>query len=230
MENSTEPTILQQLEDEIVAGALKPGEHLREVALAKRLGVSRTPLRNALTRLSEMGWVRLVPNVGAFVREVSAAEVAELFLVRRELEGLAAELVCRRWNETLAAELRALADDYKQHRLAGRYYETRMANVKFHRAIVDASGCAALGDSVTRMRLILRSEMGRHPFEDQIGITPPETAVTHYDMLEALGSGDPAKARRAAVQHLEQVRVRLLEQLFAGAVPVGAGQGGEVNA
>jgi DNA-binding GntR family transcriptional regulator len=215
MTKAPEGTLLEQLEDEIVSGALKPGTHLGEVALAARLGVSRTPLRSALALLAERGMVRIVPNVGAFVAEINPAEVAELFLVRRELEGLAAELVCKRWNPALAKKLRELADNYKEHRLAGDYYETRQANCNFHRAIVDASGCNALAETITRMRLIVRSEMARHPFEDRLGSTPAEKAVTHYDMIKALASGDPSKARVAAQQHLDQVRLRV-EQLVGG--------------
>ncbi len=210
---STDSALLEQLEDEIVSGTLPPGTHLGEVALAARLGVSRTPLRNALAILAERGWIRTIPNVGSFVAEITPAEGAGLFLVRRELEGLAAELVCKRWTPELARELRALADIYKEHRLAGRYYETRQANCKFHRAIVEASGCQALIDTITRMRLIVRSEMARHPFEKQLGATPSEKAVTHYDLIKALASGSPHKARAAAEQHLEQVRVRILELL-----------------
>jgi len=205
-----EKPVLERLEDEIVSGALPPGAHLREVALAERLGVSRTPLRETLTRLAEMGWVRLIPNVGAFVREITASEVAELFLVRKELEGLAAALACRRWTPDLALELRRLADEYREHRLAGRYYETRVANCRFHRCIVEHSGCQALIDTIQRGRLILRSEMARHPFEERLGETPPEKAVTHYNILEALESGDSQRARQAAERHLEQVRERLV--------------------
>ena len=83
IEKPPETTLLEQLEDEIVSGALKPGTHLGEVALAARLGVSRTPLRSALALLAERGMVRIVPNVGAFVAEITPKEVAELFLVRR---------------------------------------------------------------------------------------------------------------------------------------------------
>ncbi|MCZ7649129.1 MAG: GntR family transcriptional regulator [Planctomycetota bacterium] len=207
---TTQLSLAEQIEEEILAGDLAPGSHLAEVKLAQRFGVSRTPLRQALAKLAEMGWVRLVPNVGAFVREIPAREVAELFHVREQLEGLAAELLASHWNDELSARLQGLADAYREHRLAGRYYETRMANCLFHRAIVDASGCEALAETVTRMRLILRSEMARHPFEPQLGQTPPDAAVTHYDLLDALASGQPRQAREAAVRHLEQVRVRLL--------------------
>ena len=210
-EVSAELSVLERLENEIIESRLPPGTHLVETALAARLGVSRTPLRNALARLAEMGWVRIVPNVGGFVRELTPIEVAELFLVRRALEGIAAEMTCKRWTPELEANLRRLADEYKEHRLAGRYFETRRANCKFHRAIVDASGCQALMETITRGRLIVRSEMARHPFEQQLGSTPEKTAVTHYHILDALASGDPAQARRMAEQHLEQVRTRLLD-------------------
>ena len=208
-----ERPLTETLEEEIVSGTLPPGSHLREVALAERLGVSRTPLREALTRLAEMGWIRVIPNVGAFVREITPHEVAELFLVCKALDGLAAELACRRWKPELSAELRQIADEYREHRLAKRYYETRMSNCRFHRFIAERCGCQALLDTIQRGRLILRSEMARHPFEERLGETPPQAAVTHYHILEALESGEPAQARAAAERHLEQVRVRLEELL-----------------
>lgn len=219
---AAEQSLLEKLEDEIVAGILAPGAHLAEVALAARFGVSRTPLRNALTILAERGWVRIVPNVGAFVVSITPADAAGLFLVRRELEGLAAELVCARWTAELARQMKDLADDYKRHRTAGRYYETRRANCRFHRAIIEASGCPALIDTITRARLIERSETARHPFEDQIGMTPADKAVTHYDMLKAFASGNPGKARAAAEQHIEQVRERLMALFISQPAAVAA--------
>ncbi len=210
----TPPPLFQRLEDEIVSHKLPPGTHLTEIGLAKRFGVSRTPVRDALARLADLGWVNMVKNAGAFVKEITPLEVAELFLIRQQLEGLAAARVARRWSKALSKDLKEKADTYKKHRLAGHYYKTRQANIKFHRAIVDASECGALIETVERMRLIMRCEMGRHPFEDRLGRTPQKDAVTHYDLLDALASGDPRRARKASEAHLEQVRKRIIGLLL----------------
>jgi len=80
-------------------------------------------------------------TVGAFVVSITPADAAGLFLVRRELEGLAAELVCARWTPgTRASDERPCRRLQKPRRMAGRYYETRRANCRFHRAIIEASG------------------------------------------------------------------------------------------
>ena len=88
--------IARVLEDEIVSGAVPPGQVLRQEHVCERFGVSRTPVREALQRLEALGLVSAVPNRGVRVRSISAAELREAFLIRAELESLAtAEAVSR---------------------------------------------------------------------------------------------------------------------------------------
>src|SRR6202047_1356158 len=81
--------IARALEDEIVSGAVPPGQVLRQEHVCERFGVSRTPVREALQRLEALGLVSAVPNRGVRVRSISAAELREAFLIRAELESLA---------------------------------------------------------------------------------------------------------------------------------------------
>src|ERR1700736_1636971 len=81
--------IARALEDDIISGAIPPGQVLRQEHVCERFGVSRTPVREALQRLEALGLVSAVPNRGVRVRSISAAELREAFLIRAELESLA---------------------------------------------------------------------------------------------------------------------------------------------
>src|SRR4249920_4221434 len=93
------------LEDDIVSGRIEAGTVLRQEQLSERFGVSRTPIREALRRLSAQGLVSFTPNRGVRVRTLSREELREAFLVRAELEGLATELAVPRMTPERLADL-----------------------------------------------------------------------------------------------------------------------------
>ncbi|HEY0396101.1 MAG TPA: GntR family transcriptional regulator [Candidatus Elarobacter sp.] len=86
-------TVADAIRERIVSGALKPGQRINEVALAVELGVSRTPLREALSGLASEGAVRVVPRSGSYVAEISAEEVGQLYPIRAILDPIALEMV-----------------------------------------------------------------------------------------------------------------------------------------
>ncbi|CAN0238885.1 unnamed protein product, partial [Chrysoparadoxa australica] len=98
----------RRLLDEIREGRLMPGERLRETELAERVGVSRTPVREAIRQLEADGLVGHVPRIGASVRKLDYAEVMELYEMRAVLEGTAARLAARAASEVELQELAAL--------------------------------------------------------------------------------------------------------------------------
>jgi DNA-binding GntR family transcriptional regulator len=140
------------LEDEIVSGALPPGAVLRQEQLSERFEVSRTPIREALRKLSALGLVSFEPNRGVRVRALSRAELREAFLVRAELEGLATELAAPRFTDVdlealdqaeerfaeLTAQLRAAARQGADDPVLAS--EWMRANHAFHDVIYEASG------------------------------------------------------------------------------------------
>src|SRR5919201_266409 len=99
LESTKADDIAVALEDEIVSGAISPGAVLPRGRLSGRLGVSRTPIREALRRLAALGLVSFTPNRGVRVRSLSREELHEAFLVRAELEGLATEIATPRMTE-----------------------------------------------------------------------------------------------------------------------------------
>ena len=96
---SLEEMVYSRLEEEILTGELGAGTSLAEIALSKRLGVSRTPVRDALHRLAEEGLVEIVPNKGATVLGINVEDTVAIYKIRERLEGLASALAATRITE-----------------------------------------------------------------------------------------------------------------------------------
>ena len=147
--------ISERLEAEIVEGVLPPGTRLEEPALAERFGVSRTPVREALQRLSASGLVELKPRRGTQVLNPSIGRIVEMFEVMAELEAVCARLCARRGDPDLFADLRgwlarcAAAADTGD---ASAYYT---ANKGFHSAIYRGSGNLFLSQQAELLHLRL---------------------------------------------------------------------------
>ena len=102
---SLEEMVYSRLEEEILTGELPRGKSLGEIALAKRLGVSRTPIRGALHRLWEEGLVEILPNKGATVLGINTNDLVDIYKLRERLEGLASSLAATRITEEDASML-----------------------------------------------------------------------------------------------------------------------------
>ncbi|CCE00986.1 GntR family transcriptional regulator [Bradyrhizobium sp. STM 3809] len=143
-ETSLHDEILARLRDYIVEGHVADGGRLSERQLCEMLGVSRTPLREALKVLAAEGLVELLPNRGARVRPLSAADIQELFDLMGGLEGLAGRLACEKISDEAIEKIEQLHHDmygfYMRQDMQGYF---RM-NQLIHRSIVDAAANATL--------------------------------------------------------------------------------------
>ena len=113
--------VARTLEDEIVSGAVAPGQVLRQEGVCARFGVSRTPVREALQRLEALGLVTALPNRGARVRSISSAELREAFMIRAELESLATAQSAQRITAEQLARLDAAEEQLLRVVLAGDF-------------------------------------------------------------------------------------------------------------
>src|SRR3546814_8849840 len=134
----------ERLEQAIMSGELKPGERLSETTLAKRFGISRGPLREAIGRLEGRNLVERVTNLGARVISLRAAELIDLMVIRESLEGMACRLAAVRIKP---AELKGLQRMLDQHardeaNVSGRGYFQGGGDLAFHYPIVRPSGNA----------------------------------------------------------------------------------------
>jgi Transcriptional regulators len=129
-----------KLREMILTGELPPGARLREVQLCEQLGVSRTPVREALRTLAAEGLVDLLPNRSVVVSELHAPDVEHLFLVFGAIEGLAGELACQRITDAQITEIGRLLAEMVDHYVRGERAEYMRLNQLIHRRTVEASG------------------------------------------------------------------------------------------
>jgi DNA-binding GntR family transcriptional regulator len=151
---------LSMLRRLIEIGELAPGERLREVAISEKLGMSRTPVREAFRTLAAEGLIELLPNRSVFVSEIDRSESADVFTVLGALEGLAAKLACERITDAQIALLGSLQEDLE--RFYGNFDRENyvIVNRRIHEVIAEASNNAAL---IVAWRMILpRADRARN--------------------------------------------------------------------
>jgi len=190
--------VARRLEQLIVGGTLLPGERLNEVALARSLGVSRGPVREAARALERNGLVTVIMNRGAFVRSLTLVEAREIYEINGVLFGLACGRAAATLTAAQAASLRGLVEAMD----AAIAREDRDAffqgNSEFHALIMASGGnreAQELYGQLTRKLLLLR----RRSF-DQPGHMR-EANGEHRALLEAILAGDAARARQLAEAH-----------------------------
>ena len=200
---STTDVITDVLREAILDGVLAPSTWLREDELATELSVSRTPVREALRRLSdERLAVRLV-NRGTVVTSISLDDVVALFLVREQLEALAARLAAVRQPLGL---LSALAGVQEQATVAAAARDTAALvdlNREFHRLLRDSSGNLYL------VRFLTQVEHGVRRFKQTTYDATrriDETLAEHKSIIDAIAAGDANLAVERSTEHMRQAR------------------------
>jgi DNA-binding GntR family transcriptional regulator len=202
----TRPTPLRQsvyesLVDRIIAGLLGPGEHLVETELARKLGVSRQPVREALHRLDAEGWVDLRPSQGAFVHVPTDHEVDELLDVRELLEGAIARLAARSATEAGVAALRAAWRAGAAAVDSGDMAVATAANDRFHAIVTEVAGNAVLAE--------LAQIVGRRVRWYYRQVAPArghESWAEHAELIDAIEARDEDKAAALARMHTEHTK------------------------
>ena len=200
--------VYRALKREIVEMELEPGTPLSEVDLSKRLGSSRTPVRESLHQLSREGLVRLVPGRGAFVAEISMRDIIELFQMREALETHAARLAAQAPDRSevlgLADRMRHAPALLDEGDLRGYYKLTE----ELDETIVSLAGnsrleaaLSELWDQIKRARHVAQAKPDRLA----------ETVQEHIDILETIASGDESASARTVRLHVRNSMRSILE-------------------
>jgi DNA-binding GntR family transcriptional regulator len=210
-----------RLQQAILARELPPGTRLRQESLCERFGVSRTPIREALRKLQALRLVVMVPNRGATVRLPTRTEIAEVYDLRAELEGFAAELACARATPTVDAELAAAVEAVRRRRgLPGREpVEDSRFNIEvsgairgFHHIIHATAGN---GRMVEALRELEASFPGNYCAHEMA--SPTESRRLHIDDHDrirlALRDRDGTAARQLMREHIARSKLLLLRHL-----------------
>lgn len=191
----------ESLVELVISGRLRPGQHLVEADLARQLGVSRQPVREALHRLHAEGWVDLRPNQGAFVHVPTDREVDDLLDVRELLEVQTVRLAARAADAAAVARLRDICDQGAAALDAGDTERFVAVNNEFHTALAEVAGNAVLADLV--------AIVGRrvHWFYRLVApVRAAGSAAEHREIIEAIAAGDEDRAAAAARSHTERTR------------------------
>lgn len=130
--------VFNTLRTSILTGELKPGERLMEIHLADKLGVSRTPIREAIRKLELEGLVTMIPRRGAEVAQITEKNLRDVLEVRRALDALAVELACERITEDELAELKKACENFELETKRGNANQVAQADVELHDIILKA--------------------------------------------------------------------------------------------
>jgi DNA-binding GntR family transcriptional regulator len=178
-------------------------DHAQEIRLDERrlsegLGVSRTPIREAMTLLEQEGFVRTRPRRGIFVVRKTKREIVEMIKVMAALESMAARLAAERASAELIAGLHRLMDRFCNGNDGERLAEYSDANIAFHQAIIKMSGCALLAEMTENLFIHMRAIRKITIHQDN---RAARSVVDHMRIIEALEARDPELAERLAREH-----------------------------
>lgn len=202
--------VFKTLRQEILTGKLKPGERLMEIQLANKLGVSRTPIREAIRKLELDGLVIMIPRRGAEVAQITLKDLKDVMEVRCALDVLAIELACDRMGRE---ELNSLYQACENFRDAVKTKDTRKlaeADVAFHDAIVLSTGNTRLIQLVSN----LSEQMYRYRFEYLKDATSHEMLQQeHMEMYQNILKKDKAAAASVVRKHINNQEEAIIKQL-----------------
>ena len=204
--------VCETLREAIRSGILKPGERLMEIQLAEELGVSRTPVREAIRRLELEGCVIMMPRRGTYVANISIRDINEVFEIRTSLESLSSGLAAERITDEELERLQRLLVEIGAHIESGDMDKIVKTDTEFHDLLYQASRnqrlvgiISNLREQLTRFRTTSMSYPGRLK----------ATLEEHRIIVEAIAQGDVKAARKAAENHMEKSEQTLLASMEA---------------
>lgn len=209
--------VLEAIREAIINGTLKPRERLMEIQLAEELGVSRTPIREALRKLEIEGFIVMVPRKGAYVADLSFKDIADVFEIRSALEGLAAELAAERITDEELDEMERLLIEKAEAIAANDIDKLVIVDTKFHEAIYKASRNERLTPIISNLReQIQRYRATTLAYPGRM----KESLDEHRAIVEALQSRDAQLSRQLAEQHIENAENSMINSIKMADMPI----------
>ncbi|NLM09360.1 MAG: GntR family transcriptional regulator [Clostridiaceae bacterium] len=202
--------IFNTLRDAIVSGELKPGERLMEVALAERMGVSRTPVREAVRRLEMEGLVIMTPRKGTHVAELSVKDIMDVLEVRAALDKLATSLAAKRARPENIRQLENIHKQYitclQKENIPGAIRK----DVEFHEVIYNAAG----NNKLTNVAGNLREQIYRFRVLYMKDFTNAEEVLKeHQAILQAMQEGNAELAGKLAEEHIVHQQETIIQRM-----------------
>lgn len=192
--------VFNTLRQAILRGELKPGERLMEIQLANKLGVSRTPIREALRKLELEGLVNMVPRKGAEVADITEKSLRDVLEVRKALEELSVQLACEKITEEEIEELKRVAERFKDTLDDQDVTKIAEADVAFHDVIYTAT------DNQKLILLLnnLREQMYRYRVEYlKKEEAYPQLIAEHEELIDNISKRNKEEATRIMCEHID---------------------------
>ncbi|TFY98912.1 phosphonate utilization associated transcriptional regulator [Ramlibacter humi] len=199
--------VQQEVERAILAGEYAPGDKLIEAALARKMGVSRGPIREAFRMLEEAGLVRTEKNRGVFVRDIPIDEAVEIFDLRAAMDELVGRQLAANITTAQLKEVRSLVDAMEKAVKAQDAYNYHLLNLKFHDRLVEMAGNRKL-TAIYRKLIKELSLFRRLNLADSWLL--PISAGEHRSIVKAIAAGDAEAAGKAMSQHVMDSKQRTI--------------------
>lgn len=199
--------VFEAIREAVISGRLKPGERLMEIQLADQLGVSRTPVREAIRKLELEGFVVMIARKGAYVADISLKEIVDVFEIRGALEGLAAELAAERATDERIEEMERFLVELGEMIDARDLEGIVEKDTRFHETLYSSSRNERLSQILSLLREQIqrfRTRTMTHPARMRIALEE------HRRIVEAVAARDVKLARRLAQEHVESAENSLM--------------------
>ena len=200
--------VFNTLRQAILRGELKPGERLMEIQLANKLGVSRTPIREAIRKLELEGLVLVIPRKGAEVADIKEKSLRDVLEVRKALEELSVQLACEKITKEEIEELKEAAETFKKAQKTKDITQIAEADVHFHDIINTASG----NQKLIQLLNNLREQMYRYRVEYLKNNEVYEQLLEEHEFLiQAVIKHDKAQAKDIICRHIDNQEKAIAE-------------------
>ena len=202
--------VFNTLRQAILTGELSPGERLMEIHLANRLGVSRTPIREAIRKLELEGLVTMIPRRGAEVAQITEKSMNDVLEVRSAMDALCVELACDRITVAELERLHAACEEFEKAVKRKDVKEIAQADVALHDIIAEATGNARLIQLISN----LSQQMYRYRFEYIKDFSQQDRAgEEHRIIYESIVKKDKETAKEAAKLHIDNQKKAIIKQI-----------------
>lgn len=200
--------VFKVLQNDILNGLFSPGDLLIESRVSEELGVSRTPVREAISKLEYEGLVESVPNKGAIIVGIKDKDIEDIYTIRMYIEGLAARWSAENITDEQLRQLRNTIELQEFYLTRDDYAQIWQLDTRFHQIIYDSCNSTILKNTLSNFHHFIQKAR-------ELSIKKPGRAVSsvqeHRDILEALEKHDPELAEKLTASHISNAKNNLLK-------------------
>lgn len=205
-QSSLRGQVFNIIQEDIINGRYEPGDSLVEKKLAEELGVSRTPIREAIRQLELEGLVTYIPNKGVYVTGISEQDIKDIYKIRSLVEGLAVKWAIERIEAHQLKELEEIVELMEYYTEKGDMEQVTKLDTQFHDVIYDACKSRVLKNT---LRNLLRYIRKARLTSLRVPRRAYQALAEHKQILEAFKSHEPEKGERLMIQHISQASLNL---------------------